>query len=86
MGSPPRVTPFQQFCNGLHHVRQDFNMQMDEMLAFAEVMARKQNSIELDENGQFYVTACGTIDEIIPVVQQQLERLERIKKQKDNQH
>jgi hypothetical protein len=84
--SPSRVTPFQRFCNGLHSVRADFNESLDEMLAFAEIMARKQNSVELDENGFFYVTAAGPLDEIIPVMHKQLEKLERIKKQRDNQH
>jgi hypothetical protein len=78
-------TPFRRFCNGLHQVRSDFNEQLDEMLAFAEVMAMKQNSIELD-NDTWYVTAAGTLDEIIPVVYQQIERLERIRKQRDGQH
>lgn len=77
------MTPFKRFCNGLHHIRGSFNEEIDEMLAFAEVMARKQNAIELDEHGFFYVTASGPIEEIIPVMQQQIARLERIKKQKD---
>lgn len=56
------------------------------MLAFAEVMAMKQNAIELDDNGLFYITATGTVEEIIPVMTMQLEKLKRIKDQKDNQH
>jgi hypothetical protein len=80
------LTPFQRFTNGLHQIRQDINEQLNEMLAFSEVMARKQNCVELDENGFFYVTAAGPIEEIIPVMYQQLERLERIKRQKDNQN
>lgn len=80
------MTPFQRFRNGLHHIRAEFNEELDEMLAFAEVMARKQNAIELDEHGFFYVTAAGPLEEIIPVVRQQVEKLERIKKQRDNQH
>ena len=79
------MTPFRRFCNGLHQVRADFNEQLDEMLAFAEVMARKQNAVELDENGFFYVTAAGPLEEIIPVLHQQIEKLERIKRQRDTQ-
>jgi hypothetical protein len=56
---------------------------MDELRAFAEVMARKQNSIDLDEDGFFYVTATGPIEVIIPIIEKQLEKLERIKRQKD---
>jgi hypothetical protein len=86
MESPTGVTPFRRFCNGLHQTRSDLNEQLDELLAFAEVMARKQNCVELDENGFFYVTAAGPIEEIILTMYTQLEKLERIKRQKDNQH
>jgi hypothetical protein len=79
------MTPFKQFTNGLYQVREDFNEAITEMLAFAEIMARKQNTLELDENGFFYVTCSGPIDEIIPETKKILERLERIKKQKDTQ-
>jgi hypothetical protein len=82
----PKMSPFRRFTNGLHHIRQDFNEQLDEMLAFSEVMALKQNSVELDEDGMFYVSASGTLEEVIPIMYKQIEKLERIKKQKDNQH
>lgn len=76
------MTPFQQFCNGLHQIRSDTNGMLDEMIAFAEVMARKQNSLEMDGD-QFYVTAAGTLEEVIPTLRIFLDRLERMKKQKD---
>ncbi len=80
------MTPFKRFCNGLHHVRAEFNEQLDEMLSFAEIMCNKQNTLDIDENGFFYVTAAGPLEEIIPTLRKQMEKLERIKQQKDNQH
>jgi hypothetical protein len=80
------LTPFRRFCNGLHHARKEFNENVDEMLAFAEVMALKQNCVELDENGVFYVSAAGTIDEVIPVMHAQLDRLKRIREERNNPH
>lgn len=77
------MTPFQRFNNGLRHLKHELLENVDEMLAFSEVMSLKQNCIELDDNGFFYVTSAGPIDEIIPIVYKQLERLERIKQQKD---
>lgn len=77
------MTPFKRFCNGLKGVRSEFNEQLDEMLAFAEIMSQKSNTVELDENGFFYVTASGTLEEILPTLKKQLEKLERIKKQKE---
>lgn len=80
------MTPMRQFTNGLKHVRGQFLEDMDELLAFAEVLALKQNSIELDENGMFFVTATGPLEQVIPIMYQQLEKLERIKEQKDKNH
>lgn len=79
------MTPFQQFLNGLEAAQLDFNEVMNELRAFAAVMARKSNSIEMDEKGFFYVTASGKVEEVIAVMHKQLDRLEKIKQQKDNQ-
>lgn len=75
------MTPFQKFVVGLRAAKMDVTEMLDEILAFAEVMARKTNSVELDENGFFYVTAAGPLEEIIPVMHKQIEKLERIQKQ-----
>jgi hypothetical protein len=78
------VSPYVQLCNGLQHVRNELNEEIDEMLAFTEVMANRQNAVHYDNQaGMFYVTAAGNIDEIILVMKLQLEKLERIKKQND---
>ncbi len=77
------MTPFQRFLNGLYSIRGDFNEELDEIISFAEIMARKGTCLELDENGSFYVSASGPLEEVIPALQKQLEKLERIKKQKD---
>jgi hypothetical protein len=76
-----QVTPFQRLRNGLLQIRQDTNELLEEALAFTEVMAMKKNSIEVDDD-MFYVTAAGPLEEIIPVLYAQLERLERYQKQK----
>jgi hypothetical protein len=78
------ITPFQKFLRGLEAAQLDFNETMNELRAFAEVMARKQNSLEMDEDGLFYTSASGSVEEIIPILYKQVEKLERIKKQKDN--
>jgi hypothetical protein len=78
-------TPFQRFLRGLEAAQLDMNEMLTELRAFAEIMAKKSNTLEMDENGFFYTTAAGTLEEIIPTIHKQLERLERIKKQKDAQ-
>lgn len=78
-----KMSPFQRFLNGLESAQLDFNETMNELRAFAEIMARKQNTVELDDEGFFYVTAAGPLEEIIPTLYKQVHKLERIKKQKD---
>lgn len=77
------MTPFQRFANGLHQIKSDTNEMLDEMLAFAEVMARKQNALEMDDNGCYYITVSGPLDHCIAASKAFLERLERMKKQRD---
>lgn len=77
------MTPFMKFLRGLEAAQLDFNETMMELRAFAEIMSRKTNTVEMDEDGSFYVTASGTLDEIIPTLYKQVHKLERIKEQKD---
>jgi hypothetical protein len=76
------MTPFQKFLRGLQGARMDLAETFEELIAFAEIMSRKSNSVELDENGFFYVTAAGPLEEIIPTMKKQLAKLERIQAQK----
>jgi len=78
------VSPFEQFSRGIYAAQVEFNESIDELRAFIEVMARKSNSLDMDEDGKFYVIAAGPLEEIIPTLEKQLEKLLRIKKQKDS--
>lgn len=80
------MTPYQRLVNGMLHFRTELNEELNEFLTFAEVMARQQNMLTLDEHGTFYVNAAGTLDEIIPKLKNFTERLERIQQQKANPH
>lgn len=80
------MNAFRRFCNGLHQARGDFNEILEELIAFSEIMSQKANTIELDDNGFFYVTSSGPLEEVIPTLRKQLVKLERIKEQRDNQH
>jgi type II secretory pathway component PulF len=75
---------YRRFCTGIQHFRNEINDELDEMLTFAEVMARQQNMITVDENGIFFSTASGSLDEIIPTLTQQIEKLERIRRQRNH--
>lgn len=75
---------YRRFCTGVQHFRSELNDELDELLTFAEVMARSQNMITVDENGEFYVTAQGPLEHILPVMHEQISKLERIKRQREN--
>jgi hypothetical protein len=77
------MTPFVRFLRGLEAAQVDMNEMMTELRAFAEIMAKKENSLEMDENGFFYLTASGPLEKIIPAVDALLLKLHRIKQQKD---
>ena len=77
------MTAVQRFLNGLNAIKTEFNAEIEELIAYAEVMARKQNSVDLDEQGFFYVTATGPLEEVIPTMEKQLQKLERIRAQKN---
>lgn len=77
------MMPLDKFCRGLFAAQTEFNEAMDEIRAFAEVLANRKNTLDMDEDGFFYVTAHGPLEELIPTVEKQLEKLKRIKKQKD---
>lgn len=72
------MTPFQRMSNGLLHIRHELNEELNEALAFTELMALKTNAVEFDSDGMVYVLASGQLHEVINVMKQQLERLERI--------
>jgi hypothetical protein len=79
------LTPYQRLVAGLLHFKKEITEEVDECLAFAEVMARQQNSVTYDDpSGHFYVTAVGPLEAVIPVMYKQLEQLERIKQQRDH--
>lgn len=80
-----KMSPFARFVAGLRAAKADFNESIDELTAFAEIMARKSNTLELDDDGMFYITASGTLEDIIATMENQLSKLKRIKHQKDHQ-
>lgn len=78
------MTPFQKFLNGVTAAQMDMNEMLDELRGFAEIMARKQTTLDMDEDGTFYVTATGPLEEIIPAVERQLQKLKRISQERTN--
>ena len=55
----------------------------DELIAALEVLSGKRNTLELDEDGFFYVQAHGPIEDVIKGLEIHLKRLNNIKAQKE---
>lgn len=77
------MNPYQQLCKGAHHFKAEINEEMDELIAFAEIMSRQKNMVTLDQNGTFYAIASGDIDEVINVLEQQITKLKRIREERN---
>jgi hypothetical protein len=77
------MMPMLKFLRGLQGAQLDFKETFEELIGFAEILANKRNTLELDEDGLFYSTATGNVDEMITILKDQLKKLERIKEQKD---
>ena len=55
----------------------------DELIAAADLVGQRPNYLTVDENGYYHLQASGNIDEVIKAVEQQLDRIKRIKAQRD---
>lgn len=82
MGCTYRMTPFQKFLRGLQAAHTEHTEALEELIAFAEVMARKSNTLDLDEHGYFYSTASGPIEDILPTLEKHVSKLKRIQQEK----
>jgi len=57
---------------------------MNELINAAEIIGQRPNYLTVDENGYYHVQASGNIDEVIYALEKQLEKVKRIKQQREN--
>lgn len=55
----------------------------DELIGAADIIGARPNYLTVDEQGYYHVQASGKIDEVIASLKGQLEKLQRIKAQRD---
>ena len=63
--------------------KQQLDMDFDELIAAADIIGSRPNYLTVDEHGFYHVQASGDIKEVIYALEKQLEKLNRIKAQKD---
>lgn len=55
----------------------------DELIGAAEIIGVRPNYLTVDEHGFYHVQASGTLDQVLESLPKQLEKLTRIKAQRD---
>lgn len=78
-----KMLPLTQFAEILQKYQEQMNEDFNELVTAAQVIGRRPNYLTLDENGYYHVQASGKIDEVINSVNDSLNRLLRIKRQRD---
>lgn len=82
------MLPFKLYANAIKNIQDQVHADLQDLVDGALLLANKENVLEMDENGTFYLQAVGTVDKIIPIIEDKLARLKRIKAQRDssNEH
>ncbi|MFN7882547.1 MAG: hypothetical protein ACK5PF_05985 [bacterium] len=78
------MLPLSRLTEYLKGYQAEFNQQFDELIQAAEIVARKTNVIEREDNGQFLVQATGTLDQVIDTLETMLKKLYKIKENTDD--
>ena len=68
----------------LYGYKEQFIEDLNDLVNAAELIAQKENVLEMDEQGYFFVQATGKLEDIIPKLEDHIERLKRIKLSKDS--
>jgi len=77
------MLPLIRFKELLENTKKRMNEDMEELITGATLLAARPNYLTVDEMGYYHVQASGPIEEIIPALIKQVERLQRIKQQKE---
>lgn len=77
------MIPLSRFSEIIRAHKDQFDEDMNELIMAADILGERPHYFTMDDNGLFHVQASGSIEECIRALEHHLERLRRIKKQKD---
>ena len=77
------MLPLTKFSEILKDTRDQMSNDFNELIAASDLIGQRPNYLTVDEHGFYHLQASGRIEEVLAAVEQQLERLKRIKKQRD---
>ena len=78
------MLPLIRFRDMLANYKAQMDEDMNELINAAEIIGQRPNYLTVDENGYYHVQASGNIDEVIYALEKQLEKVKRIKQQREN--
>lgn len=77
------MLPLLRFRDLLIAQKEQFNLDMDELIMGAELVGARPNYLVVDEHGFYHVQASGTSEEVIAALEAQLQKLKKIRDLKD---
>mgnify|MGYP000217045918 CR=1 FL=1 len=75
------MLPLERFTKALSAYKDEFDQQFDELINAAELVARKHNTIEREDDGTYYIQATGKLDAVINTLEVMLNKLKKTKEQ-----
>lgn len=77
------MLPFKRFTEALAGYKEEFDRQFDDLINAADLISKKTNVIEREDNGTYLIQASGQLDEVINTLENMLKRLRKIKETND---
>lgn len=77
------TSPLTRFRDMLMLHKKQLDEDYEEIIMAAEIIASRPNYVLMDETGYYHVQSSGTLEEVVTSLHKQLEKLERIKAQKE---
>jgi len=77
------MLPLIRFRDMLANYKAQMDEDMNELINAAEIIGARPNYLTVDEHGFYHVQASGTIDQVLDALEKQLEKLNRIRAQKE---
>ncbi len=77
------MLPLSKFGDMLKAYQAQMNEDMNELVNAAELIGGRPNYLVVDEHGYYHYQTSGTINEVLSSVEKMLEKLQRIKAQRD---
>lgn len=63
--------------------QEQMNEDFNELVLGADLLSSRPNYLTVDEHGNYHIQVSGTLNEVLEALEKQLEKIKRIKAQKE---